>query len=193
MSLDYRGKRVLAPMVRVVRPSLRSARQAGVSRERAHPRAPQGTLPMRMLAADFGADLVYTEEMIDKRCGCACRARGASLCSLSRWRSFALRRLRLISSTCVQNEALGTTDFVDKGGSVRARRALRSRRDSLLCWRSCAGGFPHHAAGAPPRHRADWHRVPRRAPSAPLSLIALDSRNVRSVFSFTRACRRCGA
>jgi hypothetical protein len=24
---------------------------------------------MRMLAADYGADIVYTEEMIDKRCG----------------------------------------------------------------------------------------------------------------------------
>ena len=30
---------------------------------------------------------------------------------------------RLISSTCVQNEALGTTDFIDKGGSVRVLRA----------------------------------------------------------------------
>lgn len=28
----------------------------------------QGTLPMRLLAAEYGADLVYTEELIDKRC-----------------------------------------------------------------------------------------------------------------------------
>ncbi len=31
-------------------------------------RGAQGTLPMRMLAAEYGADIVYTEEMIDKRC-----------------------------------------------------------------------------------------------------------------------------
>jgi tRNA-dihydrouridine synthase 2 len=41
--LRYEGANVLAPMVRV------------------------GTLPMRMLAADYGAHLVYTEELIDKR------------------------------------------------------------------------------------------------------------------------------
>lgn len=40
-ALDYRNKVILAPMVRV------------------------GTLPMRLLALQFGADLVYTEELID--------------------------------------------------------------------------------------------------------------------------------
>lgn len=39
--IDYRNKLVLAPMVRV------------------------GTLPMRLLALEYGADLVYTEEIID--------------------------------------------------------------------------------------------------------------------------------
>lgn len=39
--LDYRNKIVLAPMVRV------------------------GTLPMRLLALNYGADIVYTEELID--------------------------------------------------------------------------------------------------------------------------------
>ena len=37
----YTNKVILAPMVRV------------------------GTLPMRLLAVDYGADLVYTEEIID--------------------------------------------------------------------------------------------------------------------------------
>ena len=45
--LCYDGANVLAPMVRV------------------------GTLPMRMLAAEYGAQLVYTEELIDKRCSLA--------------------------------------------------------------------------------------------------------------------------
>ena len=42
-TIDYRNKVILAPMVRV------------------------GTLPMRMLALKYGADLVYTEEIIDYR------------------------------------------------------------------------------------------------------------------------------
>lgn len=40
-SLDYENKVILAPMVRV------------------------GTLPMRLLALSYGADIVYTEEIID--------------------------------------------------------------------------------------------------------------------------------
>lgn len=39
--LDYRNKIILAPMVRV------------------------GFLPMRLLALHYGADIVYTEEIID--------------------------------------------------------------------------------------------------------------------------------
>lgn len=39
--LDYSNKIILAPMVRV------------------------GTLPMRLLAIDYGADIVYSEELID--------------------------------------------------------------------------------------------------------------------------------
>jgi tRNA-dihydrouridine synthase len=39
--LNYDNKIILAPMVRV------------------------GTLPMRLLALDYGADIVYTEELID--------------------------------------------------------------------------------------------------------------------------------
>lgn len=39
--MDYKNKIILAPMVRV------------------------GTLPMRLLALEFGAEIVYTEELID--------------------------------------------------------------------------------------------------------------------------------
>lgn len=39
--LDYTNKLILAPMVRV------------------------GTLPMRLLALEMGADIVYTEELVD--------------------------------------------------------------------------------------------------------------------------------
>ena len=40
--LDYRNKMILAPMVKV------------------------GTLPMRLLALDYGADIVYSEEIVDR-------------------------------------------------------------------------------------------------------------------------------
>ncbi|RIA96901.1 hypothetical protein C1645_814744 [Glomus cerebriforme] len=42
-TIEYRNKIILAPMVRV------------------------GTLPLRLLALEFGADLVYSPEMVDKR------------------------------------------------------------------------------------------------------------------------------
>lgn len=41
--LKYDDKLILAPMVRI------------------------GTLPMRLLALDYGADIVYTEELIDRK------------------------------------------------------------------------------------------------------------------------------
>ena len=40
----YKGKNILAPMVRVK------------------------TFPTRLLAAEYGADIVYSEELIDRRC-----------------------------------------------------------------------------------------------------------------------------
>ncbi|XP_073396367.1 uncharacterized protein [Physcomitrium patens] len=61
--MDYRGKYILAPMVRV------------------------GGLPFRMLAAGYGADITYGEEIVDHKMLCCER---------------------------VENEALGTVDFVDK-------------------------------------------------------------------------------
>ncbi|XP_017871372.1 PREDICTED: tRNA-dihydrouridine(20) synthase [NAD(P)+]-like [Drosophila arizonae] len=60
--LDYRNKIIMAPMVRV------------------------GTLPMRLLALEMGADIVYTEELVD---------------------------LKLIKSLRRPNPALNTIDFVD--------------------------------------------------------------------------------
>jgi tRNA-dihydrouridine synthase 2 len=42
-SLDFKNKRMLAPMVRV------------------------GTLPMRLLSLKYGADLVWSPEIIDRR------------------------------------------------------------------------------------------------------------------------------
>ncbi|CAM6033437.1 unnamed protein product [Sphagnum compactum] len=64
MELQYRGKHILAPMVRV------------------------GTLPFRMLAAEYGADITYGEEIIDHR---------------------------LLRCTRKINKMLGTVDLVEKG------------------------------------------------------------------------------
>src|SRR5688572_21137697 len=61
--LDYHNKTILAPMVRV------------------------GILPFRLLARDLGADIVYSEELIDKK---------------------------LIKTKRVVNEQLGTIEYVDE-------------------------------------------------------------------------------
>ncbi|KAG2567638.1 hypothetical protein PVAP13_7NG338900 [Panicum virgatum] len=64
VGMEYRDKLVLAPMVRV------------------------GTLPFRLLAAEYGADITYGEEIIDHK---------------------------FLKCERVINESLGTTDFVEKG------------------------------------------------------------------------------
>lgn len=55
--LDYRNKTILAPMVRV------------------------GTLPMRLLALDYGADIVYTEELIDWKLLRSVRRENGNFCN----------------------------------------------------------------------------------------------------------------
>ncbi|KAG2443334.1 hypothetical protein HYH02_009400 [Chlamydomonas schloesseri] len=63
--MDYRDKLVLAPMVRV------------------------GMQPMRLLAASYGADIVYSEELVAQR---------------------------VIASSRVVNKSLQSIDFLDRGG-----------------------------------------------------------------------------
>ena len=61
--LSYSNKMILAPMVKI------------------------GTLPTRLLAIEYGADIVYTEEIID---------------------------FRILRSTRIVNTVLDTIDYVDK-------------------------------------------------------------------------------
>ncbi|XP_046736770.1 tRNA-dihydrouridine(20) synthase [NAD(P)+]-like [Diprion similis] len=85
--LDYSGKIILAPMVRV------------------------GTLPMRLLALDYGADIVYTEELID-------------------W--------KLLRSVRRENDVLGTVDFIDKtDGTVIFRTCNREKKFVVLQLGTC--------------------------------------------------------
>jgi tRNA-dihydrouridine synthase 2 len=80
--MDYRDKLILAPMVRV------------------------GTLPMRLLALEYGADLVYTEEIID-------------------WKLSKTERR--------ENKILGTVDFRDlKDGNIIFRTCERERGKVIL-------------------------------------------------------------
>ncbi|KAL9229511.1 hypothetical protein vseg_004971 [Gypsophila vaccaria] len=75
--MNYHNKLVLAPMVRV------------------------GTLPLRLLAADYGADITYGEEIIDHK---------------------------LIKCDRIFNGCLGTTDLVERGtGSVVFRTCPEER------------------------------------------------------------------
>ncbi|XP_035192996.1 tRNA-dihydrouridine(20) synthase [NAD(P)+]-like [Oxyura jamaicensis] len=74
--LCFRGKNILAPMVRV------------------------GTLPMRLLALDYGADIVYCEELID---------------------------IKMLQCKRVINEVLETVDFVAPNERVVFRTCERER------------------------------------------------------------------
>ncbi|KAJ3139193.1 tRNA-dihydrouridine(20) synthase [NAD(P)+]-like [Geranomyces variabilis] len=80
-TLDYRGKLILAPMVRV------------------------GTMPMRMLALKYGADLVYSPETVDKR---------------------------LLKSKRVVNDVLGTIDFIEQTSNSLTLRMHPSELDRLV-------------------------------------------------------------
>ena len=81
-SLDYRNKLILAPMVRI------------------------GTLPMRLLALEHGADIVYTEELID-------------------W--------KLIKCKRKVNRVLNTVDFIDESdGNVVFRTCDKEKEKVVL-------------------------------------------------------------
>lgn len=85
--LTYNNKIILAPMVRV------------------------GTLPMRLLALDYGADIVYTEELID-------------------WKF--LRTIRRI------NDVLRTVDFIDRSdGTVVFRTCEREKERVVVQLGTC--------------------------------------------------------
>ncbi|XP_071450145.1 tRNA-dihydrouridine(20) synthase [NAD(P)+]-like [Hetaerina americana] len=86
--LDYRNKVILAPMVRA------------------------GTLPLRLLSLDYGADIVYCEELID-------------------W--------KLIRSARKVNDALGTVDFVDQtDGTVVFRTCDQEKGKVVLQIGTCS-------------------------------------------------------
>ncbi|XP_059300190.1 uncharacterized protein LOC132052596 [Lycium ferocissimum] len=79
--MDYRNKLVLAPMVRV------------------------GTLPFRMLAAQYGADITYGEEIIDHK---------------------------IIKCERRVNDVLGTTDIVEKGTDNVVFRTCPEERNRVV-------------------------------------------------------------
>ncbi|KAK1325501.1 hypothetical protein QJS10_CPA01g02280 [Acorus calamus] len=79
--MDYENKLVLAPMVRV------------------------GALPFRMLAAEYGADITYGEEIIDHK---------------------------MLKCERVVNDYLGTTDFVEKGTGGVVFRTCPEERDRVV-------------------------------------------------------------
>jgi len=80
-SLEYKGKMILAPMVKV------------------------GTLPMRLLALEYGADIVYTEEIID---------------------------MRLLGSERIENKLLGTIDYIDRRDNSLVFRTCSKEKAKLV-------------------------------------------------------------
>ncbi|KAF3439145.1 hypothetical protein FNV43_RR17420 [Rhamnella rubrinervis] len=81
MSMEYENKLVLAPMVRV------------------------GTLPFRLLAAEFGADITYGEEIIDHK---------------------------LVKCERRLNEHIGSVDFVEKGTESVVFRTCNEEREHVV-------------------------------------------------------------
>lgn len=81
MSLCYKEKVILAPMVRV------------------------GTLPMRLLALKYGADIVYAEEIID---------------------------FKILKTTRIENKLLGTVDFVLTDGTVVFRTCEAEKQNVVF-------------------------------------------------------------
>ncbi|RZC48375.1 hypothetical protein C5167_041315 [Papaver somniferum] len=79
--MDYQNKLILAPMVRV------------------------GTLPFRLLSADYGADITYSEEIIDHK---------------------FVKCVRRI------NESIGSIDFVDKGTENVVFRTCQEEQDRVV-------------------------------------------------------------
>jgi tRNA-dihydrouridine synthase 2 len=79
--LNYDNKIILAPMVRV------------------------GTLPMRLLALDYGADIVCTEELID-------------------W--------KFLKSIRRENDVLGTVDYLDKSDGSVVFRTCQKEKDRVV-------------------------------------------------------------
>ena len=79
--LDYRNKMILAPMVKV------------------------GTLPMRLLALQYGADIVYSEEIIDKR---------------------------ILASERTENSVLGTIDYIDRRDNSLVFRTCQREKNQLV-------------------------------------------------------------
>ncbi|XP_003738585.1 tRNA-dihydrouridine(20) synthase [NAD(P)+]-like [Galendromus occidentalis] len=84
---DYHGKNILAPMVRV------------------------GTLPTRLLALEFGADLVYSEELID---------------------------YRLLKCKRVENTLLGSIDYIDAENQILYRTCAAERGRNIVQIGTCS-------------------------------------------------------
>ncbi|CAH2002512.1 unnamed protein product [Acanthoscelides obtectus] len=80
-TINFANKVILAPMVRV------------------------GTLPTRLLALEYGADIVYTEELID-------------------WKF--LRSFRVV------NDALGTIDYIDQSDGTIVFRTCEQEKDRVV-------------------------------------------------------------
>ena len=98
-TLSYSKKQILAPMVRM------------------------NTLPLRLLSLDYGADIVYTEEIVDKR---MLRTRRVvnGLRALNQVASYC----GIIYYLCILKDILGTVDFVDEyDGSVVFRTCDREK------------------------------------------------------------------
>lgn len=100
--LTYDNKVILAPMVRV------------------------GTLPMRLLALDYGADIVYSEELIDWKFLKSVRRVNGKL------NVFETYTYKLIDILFLILDVLGTVDFLDLSDGTVVFRTCEKEKDKVV-------------------------------------------------------------
>lgn len=98
----YRNKIILAPMVRI------------------------GTLPFRLLSLDYGADLVYTEEIIDWKLLRCVRIENRELIAV----------VTLRPKVCLA-EILGTIDYMDDDRNIVFRTCSKEKSQVVLQLGTC--------------------------------------------------------
>lgn len=107
--LDYRNKIILAPMVKV------------------------GTLATRLLALRYGADIVYSEEIIDFKFLRSYRQVNGSYHATLSNESELIKRLSIL-------DVLGTVDFIDKNDGTIVFRTCPLEKDKVVLQLGTADG-----------------------------------------------------
>jgi hypothetical protein len=117
---------------------------------------------MRMLAAEYGADIVYTEEMIDKRC--VGKAASACMAALTTHLLTALPHVHLALAQAHRVHARGEPSARHNGlpGPERQRAWSRQRRFGCVALRGHSAAALTAMDAAAASSARSWCSAPRR-------------------------------